>query len=1155
MIRVFRGVLYVMMGLIVTAAVLTALVVWTSSGLRMAIAVADDYLPEALDLGRVRGTLASGLVVEDGAWRDRGVIVEIGRLELELAGLPLVRGDLRLDRLQASDVVVEILPGDGAEPEPDEPAGPFRFSMPVPLEIRDGRIERVDVNWPGDSRRIDLITLGAAVRGPVLRVERLNVGSDWLELQVEGRARFERPYPARLQATWRYRAGADQDFAGSGRLEGDADGWALTHRLLDPEPVRTEGTIELGGKGLRARLRNDFSRLEVRLPEDRDVAVEEGSLTVEGWLEAFSFEADARLVSAGLPTTQASLAGGGSVEAITIERLELTSEAGGLAAEGRVELAAEPRWNVTFAVDELEPQAWGAPVVARATMRGTSNGYWRSGEEHEISVALESLDGTYRGQGLTGQGAIALRNSRLLLDGFDVGLGENRVMADGTVGMTGDIELDLDVDIRAPALGQFWPDLGGSLNGRLRVRGRPPFPVIDGQLTGRDLAWRDIRAVEMELVAEAERAAGRPGASLQLRQVTAGESQFPALELDLQGTPGDNVVAIRVEAFDAVLAAEGAGALRGNVWTGTLRRLETTRPGLGEWRLAEPAGLTVSPAAAEITRACLVGGADQRLCVAGRYDPAEGARGRIDVERLPLAVMAPVFPADSRFDGDATGMAEFSWRDGKLDGDATLRVADGLVRAVLNPEESATLTIRSLQARATIEQNRMSAGATLDLGSQGDGELSLEAADLLDPDGVVSGRLRTDFRDLSLVSILVPEFEDVAGRVTGEVTVSGTRRQPSLNGEIRLQDGSFLFTEAGIEITEVEIVGRQESPGVIEYQGSARSGEGRVAITGTTQRPAPDAGWVSRLSIEGDNFLIVRLPDIQATASPAFELLVDDQRLELSGTVAVPTADVTLRAAGPGAVRPSPDVVVHGAEEAEERRAGPAVSIDVRAQLGDDVYLQGFGLETGLTGALRLTGGSQRPWLGFGELSLQDARYEAYGQKLAVERGEIAFSGPLDNPSLNIRAVRQTDDVLAGIYIRGTVRSPESVVFSEPPLPDAEALSYLLTGRPLAGTSTGDSDMLSKAALSLGLSRAGAIASGIGQEVGLDTLAVEGGAEDGRVLAGKRLTEDLYLEYAWGIFDQIGTLLVRYDLSDRLRLESHSGEQHAVDLIYRVEQD
>ena len=188
-----------------------------------------------------------------------------------------------------------------------------------------------------------------------------------------------------------------------------------------------------------------------------------------------------------------------------------------------------------------------------------------------------------------------------------------------------------------------------------------------------------------------------------------------------------------------------------------------------------------------------------------------------------------------------------------------------------------------------------------------------------------------------------------------------------------------------------------------------------------------------------------------------------------------------------------------------------------------------------------------------GKLTLREGRYKAYGQQLQIERGELIFNGPLNNPQLDIRAVRRAQDVVAGIQLSGTPSQLRSNVFSEPPLSDPEALSYLLTGRPLASaTSAGDGDMLNNAAFALGLSGAGSITSQIRSELGLDTLAVEGGAEDGRIIAGKRFGDRLLVEYGYGLIDRLGTLLLRYQLNNRLVLESRTGTVSNLDILYSV---
>jgi translocation and assembly module TamB len=184
---------------------------------------------------------------------------------------------------------------------------------------------------------------------------------------------------------------------------------------------------------------------------------------------------------------------------------------------------------------------------------------------------------------------------------------------------------------------------------------------------------------------------------------------------------------------------------------------------------------------------------------------------------------------------------------------------------------------------------------------------------------------------------------------------------------------------------------------------------------------------------------------------------------------------------------------------------------------------------------------------------LYDGRYKAYGQDLEIERGELIFSGALDNPQLDVRAIRRTSDVVAGIQLSGTPRQIRSEVFSDPALSDGDALSYLLTGRPLASaTSAGEGDTLNNAAFALGLSGAGTIASQIRTDLGLDTLVIEGGTTDSRLIAGKRFGDRLLVEYGYGLVDKLGTLLLRYELNERVILESRTGTVSNLDVVYRV---
>ena len=183
-----------------------------------------------------------------------------------------------------------------------------------------------------------------------------------------------------------------------------------------------------------------------------------------------------------------------------------------------------------------------------------------------------------------------------------------------------------------------------------------------------------------------------------------------------------------------------------------------------------------------------------------------------------------------------------------------------------------------------------------------------------------------------------------------------------------------------------------------------------------------------------------------------------------------------------------------------------------------------------------------------------------YGQRLDIEHGRVTFVGPLNDPGLEIRAVRTSGDTTAGIMIGGTVSDPRSRVYSEPPLDEAEAFSLLLTGHTASSADQHEAAFLSQAALNLGLEGAERIGTRIRSALGLDELSVGGlgdvgDAADASLIFGKRLSADFGVRYVHSLVRQAGSVFVNYRLTDHLSLEAESGARQGLDLLFSVERD
>jgi len=319
------------------------------------------------------------------------------------------------------------------------------------------------------------------------------------------------------------------------------------------------------------------------------------------------------------------------------------------------------------------------------------------------------------------------------------------------------------------------------------------------------------------------------------------------------------------------------------------------------------------------------------------------------------------------------------------------------------------------------------------------------------------------------------------------------------------------------------------------------------------------------LQLKGEAFQVARLPQTQIWVSPDLAFTQQDGKRQLRGEVRVPRAEIDLQGLPEGSVSESADVVVlgpHGRPASAAPPAGPgyleSLNLDLALRLGDAVRLKGYGLKTRLKGRLQLTLQAGQ-LLAQGRISLVEGSYKAYGQELTLEQGDLVFSGPLDDPSLDLLASRTANDgsVKALLRVTGSLQQPKLAITSEPALPAGEALSYLITGTSLADADKEQGAAIYSAALSLGLTQSEPLLTEMRDRLGLDELQIKGGhgLEDTALSLGKQLQENLYLGYTVGLFDNTGAILLRLKLGKHLELETRSGERQSVDLFYRSEHD
>ncbi len=253
------------------------------------------------------------------------------------------------------------------------------------------------------------------------------------------------------------------------------------------------------------------------------------------------------------------------------------------------------------------------------------------------------------------------------------------------------------------------------------------------------------------------------------------------------------------------------------------------------------------------------------------------------------------------------------------------------------------------------------------------------------------------------------------------------------------------------------------------------------------------------------------------------------------------------------------------AGRARRRKHRPAPtflsSLDLDLDFGDQLRFSGRGLEAGLRGNIRVASGPGG-FTGKGSIRTVNGTYFAYGQRLVIDPGRLVFDGPLDNPGLDIVALRKNLTVEAGVAVTGTVKVPIVQLTSRPPVPDADKLAWLVLGHSLDQTGGTDVAALQAASAALLGPNAKPVTQTIAQRFGLDDISFKSaqvtargtGQPDagGQVMAvGKRLSENLAIVYEQGLTVATNALRLEYALTGSLTLRAEAGTVSGFGVYYR----
>ncbi|ENG6109071.1 translocation/assembly module TamB [Serratia liquefaciens] len=1029
----------------------------------------------------------------------------------------------------------------------------------LPLDITVKEIRGEQLRLTGDTEvLITSLLLQASTQDQHIKLDNFDVKSPQGTLSAQGQATLTGSWPVEMVANSTLNIeplkGEKVKLNVGGGLREELK---VALNLSGPVGAQLDVQTQLAEVGLPLALTLQSKQLKWPLSGEAQYQVNDFRLRFNGKATDYALSTRANIKGQDLPPAVLTLDGKGNVEQFKLDRLRLAALQGNTDLTALVDWSKAISWNSQLTLSGINTAKqwpeWPAKLDGKITTRGSLHGgSW------QLQVPLLQLDGNVKQNKVTARGTLSGNAAgQWKIPGIDLTLGRNQLNVKGQLD---EKSWNLDANIDAPRLDGALPGLGGTAKGLLKLRGNLQAPQLLADLTASGLQWQALRINRVKIDGDVRSSDQIQGQlAVRVEQLKQDALDISLLTLDAKGSEKQHQLQLKIDGkpVSGQLALQGSFDRQQQRWRGNLNNTRFDTP-VGEWRLTRAIALDYLNTAQKIS----IGphcwqNPNAELCVPKTIEAGPSGQASVVLNRFDLAMIKPFLGPETALSGVFTGRADVSWKPGGALPDAKVSLVGNGVKVVQQVQGNALpIAFDRLNLNAGLSNGRAQADWLIKLTNNGQFDGNVQVAD---PQvrRIISGNVNITNISLAMINPALMKGEKAAGMLNANLRLGGSAQKPLVYGRMALDkvdiDGHWM----PFDMTDGRLV--------MNFDGMTSTMEGLVSTTRGQLNLSGDAdwrdinAWRARIAAKGDKLRVTVPPMIRIDVSPDLVFEATPQLFSLNGSVDIPWARITVQELPESAVGVSSDEVMldDQLKPIQPKTAGIPINSNLMIHVGNDVRLDAFGLKARLKGDLKVV--QDKNGLGLnGQIDIPSGRFHAYGQDLIVRKGQLMFSGPPDQPLLNIEAIRNPesteDDVTAGVRVTGLADAPKLEVFSDPAKSQQEALSYLLRGQGL-GSSGADGNAMTSMLIGMGVAQSGQLVGKIGEAFGVSNLALDtqGVGDSSQVVVSGYVLPGLQVKYGVGIFDSLATLTLRYRLMPKLYLEAVSGLDQALDLLYQFE--
>ncbi|MCL9777081.1 autotransporter assembly complex protein TamB [Vibrio methylphosphonaticus] len=890
-------------------------------------------------------------------------------------------------------------------------------------------------------------------------------------------------------------------------------------------------------------------------------------LKAKGSLEGYEVALKTQASGTPIPDVDVELQGKGDLKQINLETLTVDSLGGSIQGAVMANWEAPVNWKADIMLSHIQPGLQWPEAEGDISGQIVTSGALTEAGGWQVKVPKLDIVGVLRDYPLLVKGQLEAADQSgtgklsINTDGLSLAHGPNNMNAKGSLHS----DWDMNVAIDFPDIAKTVPELQGLLVGTVALKGKMQEPDIRLDVQVKQAKWQQEASIDTLSLSGAAQPLPIEQANADLRLQASGiqyqDQKVDSLDVTVQGTQAKHE--LNLDLVSTLLSAQLK--IVGNlvdkpslIWTGELASAHfETEQGPVDLQNPIQAKVDIDKQRADVSAHCWKQ-SESRICLEKDIQAGASGEALVTLKNFNFEQIKSFIPEQTRVEGSANATVWAKWAP---ETSPEVKVDLKLPKGQVTQELEIPLVVgwESIELKANLANDQLDASWLLDVTDNGDLSGKVTLPNVLAEDKQIDGELNLSTFNLDFLQPIVGEFNKLKANLSSTIQIKGDALHPQLYGDFKVEDLSLKGDISPIEVDSGGLVlSLNGYDGVIDAKIQTSDGELLINGDGNWQDLQD---WRTKLRIFAEELKVDVPPMVKVKVVPDMTIEATPKLAKVTGSIGLPWGRIVVEELPPSAVAVSSDQVILNADLTPLDDSIPVpfnIETDISISIGNDFTVSAFGLKGDLRGKLHVSQKDKGPFIQ-GEVNIVNGSYSSFGQDLLIDEGKILMTGPVDQPYVNIKAIRNpdttADDVTAGVKVTGLATEPKIEIFSDPTMPQANALSYLLRGQDIDGETGGNA--LTTTLIGLSLAKSGKVVGEIGQAFGVQDLQLDtaGSGDDSQVTVSGYVLPGLQVKYGVGIFNSLGEFTVRYRIIEDFYVEAVSGLYSSVVFLYQFEVD